>query len=733
MITAVLKRSLVPGILICLAVTTGWTTLGFCGDEVTCTIRQVTLERQGGADVIRIRAEGALGRVRHFALESPPRIVVDLYGCKADADLVPRGGGKLVSGPLRVGRHPGKVRVAGDLPEDMDLRREVLVDKTSVTVRLIPPAVGSGAAITAKGAGSVEKAPWGKEEARVEEKQPQAEEEKAPWDKPEAEASGGEEKSPWQKDAGERKAAGGEEKSLWAQETPASKGETEKSPWAQEEPGPKEKESQGSPWAELKEKGAEEKSPWAEEKAPQGAQKESPWEELKEKGTAGTREKPPWEEGSKEEAKAGEETPPWEEKSVQEKSPFEFSGKFWNKLAGDVEEENRYEDDASNHAEVLVEGKYTAGPVLALLSVEAQHFADLNHGEWDGEADLDLFNAYVNYSGDHYNIRLGQQIVKWGKADEISPLDIVNPEDMRDGPLRPRDERKLPIPMLNMEVFKGVYKVQGIYIPFFHESRFDLKGDDWAFFDHYQDELGYFQVKEKDVPHSFKNGEAGIRASGTVRNFDYAVSYFYTRDDLPSLGAITVPAFFPLPVTNVTIRKLAQTSRTLNQPVPLTYDRTRVTGFEFETTLGDFGVRGEAAYYNKQSFLTNRLKKVRKPVFQYALGMDYQGKESFYVNLQFLQAIVRDYDDDILFTEKTTSLCFVKISRGFLDDNLELGLRAYYNMKDKDYYYNPMLTIKYWQDVNIELGADILGGHSDTTMGLFRDNDQVYAILRYFF
>ena len=32
-----------------------------------------------------------------------------------------------------------------------------------------------------------------------------------------------------------------------------------------------------------------------------------------------------------------------------------------------------------------------------------------------------------------------------------------------------------------------------------------------------------------------------------------------------------------------------------------------------------------------------RLKKVRKPVFQYALGMDYQGKESFYVNLQFLE------------------------------------------------------------------------------------------------
>ncbi|RLB83902.1 MAG: hypothetical protein DRH15_05260, partial [Deltaproteobacteria bacterium] len=277
------------------------------------------------------------------------------------------------------------------------------------------------------------------------------------------------------------------------------------------------------------------------------------------------------------------------------------------------------------------------------------------------------------------------------------------------------------------------YKLQAIYIPFFRKSKFDFKGDDWAFFDHYEDEMGHFQIVKDDVPKTLDNGEFGVRGSGTVRNFDYAFCYFYTRSDLPALGTMSVSHLVPLPVSDATLRKLAQLSASANQPINISYDRVSVTGFEFETTLGGFGLRGEAGYFNKISFLTNTLQKVRKPVFQYALGLDYSGQEAFYVNLQFLQSFVIDYDDDILFTRKTTSSAFGKITKGVFDDKLELGLRAYYNFSDKDYYWNPSATIKYWQNITFEVGADILGGAADTTMGLFRENDQLYGILRCFF
>ena len=42
----------------------------------------------------------------------------------------------------------------------------------------------------------------------------------------------------------------------------------------------------------------------------------------------------------------------------------------------------------------------------------------------------DLKQAYIDYYTPWLTLRMGRQIISWGRADEINPTDILNPQDM---------------------------------------------------------------------------------------------------------------------------------------------------------------------------------------------------------------------------------------------------------------------------------------------------------------
>lgn len=435
-----------------------------------------------------------------------------------------------------------------------------------------------------------------------------------------------------------------------------------------------------------------------------------------------------------EKSEGGAQKAPWEEGASERLSPFRLSGEFRNLLAYDLKEDKGFEDDLYNRADLRLEGKYVFTPdVHAVLGLDINHFGYRNGDEWDGDVDVRLWNAYLAVAGSSYNLKVGNQIVKWGKADEVGPLDVVNPEDFRDGVIRPRSGRKVPVPMVNLELYSGMYKLQGLFVPFFKESDIDIKGRNWALFDHFEKEIGEFATEEEDYPNSLRNSGAGLRFSGTVSNLDYGFSYIRNRDSLPSIGSLTVPAGFPLPVTSESIKDLARFSHVTGQPLRLKYDRRHLAGIDFETTLGDFGLRGEFAYISNKSFLTNELENISKPVIAYVLGVDYNGPGSFYANLQFSQTLILDYDDRILFSDKRDNVINGKITKGILDDNVELSFRYLYGITHGDYYYNPAVVLKFWQNVSLEVGAEFVDGPEDTLLGVFQDNDELYAVLQWYF
>lgn len=413
---------------------------------------------------------------------------------------------------------------------------------------------------------------------------------------------------------------------------------------------------------------------------------------------------------------------------------FQWGGELWNRFQADLKENNGFEEDYGNHLEARFELKYDVQQWLrVVLGFEADYYAYGNENHWEHDGEIRPYHAYLNFSWPALNIRLGNQIVRWGKADEVSPLDNVNPEDLRDGFVRPRTGRKIPIPMLNIEIPFDGYNIQIVYLPMFEPAKLNLRGTDWAFFDHAGATAGTFTIDRNEPELALPNGEIGARFAGKIAAFDYAFSYLYTWEDLPSLGTLMTPPGFVLPLPHPTQSDLAQFAQVSRQPIRLNHHRQHIAGLEWETVFGSFGFRGDIAYINERHYFTRSLQSVSKPVVQGIVGVDYTGVEDFYANFQFSQTIILDYSDSILFFEHLTHEINGRLSQQLFDEHIELIFRYFYNITQSAYYINPKVLWKYWQNIEFELGVDVIDGPRDTLVGYFRNNDQVYAAVRWFF
>ncbi len=410
--------------------------------------------------------------------------------------------------------------------------------------------------------------------------------------------------------------------------------------------------------------------------------------------------------------------------------PFELSGRFRTLLAMDTNNEDEFEDDGYGHAELLLESTFKPNTRLQMVfSLDIDYYGYVNSGDVDNDFNVRFHDVYINYAHPRFNLKLGNQVVRWGKADGYSPLDNLNPEDYRDGIAGRREDRKLPIPMANLEIYHGQITFQGIFIPGFFGPELDFTGTDWAMFRHADSTIGSFGLAEDDPGCSLDNSEYGIRVAGILKNIDYAVSWFHTREDLPTPDSMWLPPGVVLPSGEFSPIDLALFASVSGQNISLVHDRQNIFGFEIETTVKDFGVRADIAYFDNQSFQTSRLERMQKAQWQYMLGMDYNSPNAWYANLQFFQSSVRDYDPLIVWAEEQTSALIGTFRKTFSNGNYEIECRGYYDFSGDATMINPKFTIAYWQPLRLEFGAEFFDGSVETPIGFYSDNDQVYGLL----
>ena len=380
----------------------------------------------------------------------------------------------------------------------------------------------------------------------------------------------------------------------------------------------------------------------------------------------------------------------------------------------------------------------------------------------------ELHEAYASLSLGKLDLKLGQQVAHWGRAD-LSPTDNLNPADLRDFIFTEPEFMKVPILMARAKYFFGDFNAEGIYIPFFEPVRMPPVGDNWfimtpRMIDDYlkrfpeqtisgiQDTL--IQFGNTDYPESSpQNGEAGVRVSGSRAGFDFSLDYLFTWQDffLPHFN----PDFLQYAREN-----MARTGQNAEQilldltPQELIFysplyhlgtDRTHILGADFSTNFQNFGIRAEAAFQEKISLLNEDFSITRKPFLQLSAGADRLFNGRHYFNFQVMENLILNWGDKTINNVDNTPINIYVMKRSiptlvFLfrtsfgeEEQYQPEFRASYNPTFGDYLINVLMNYSWNDALTLTGGVVFLSGPPKSIFGNYAQNDSAYLGFRYGF
>jgi hypothetical protein len=326
---------------------------------------------------------------------------------------------------------------------------------------------------------------------------------------------------------------------------------------------------------------------------------------------------------------------------------------------------------------------------------------------------LNLPEFFVDLCFDRFDLRIGKQVVAWGKADSINPTDNVNPQDLSN--LFEQDQ-EIGVPAVKLDAYIGDFTtLEGVFAPTFTPTRLPPLDTRLSVVDISDFPL---PINDPDLPSdSLDNSQYGIRLTTTYKGWDFSTSFYDGINDFPNAR---LDPGFPLP--SIT-------------PI---YNRLRVIGADFATTFDRWGVHGEAA-----QFLSDGDRE--DSYIQYVFGIDYKRSDIIFDHDLF--AIVEYIGEHVTKEGKSalpietgamvnrafTNSLFAHIEYEF-SDYLRLDFEGMVNLDNgNNYFLNPEFCYDVNDNLAIALGFDLLWGPSDTFFGQFDESDRVYTKVTYVF
>ncbi|WP_321495872.1 DUF1302 family protein [uncultured Desulfobacter sp.] len=431
---------------------------------------------------------------------------------------------------------------------------------------------------------------------------------------------------------------------------------------------------------------------------------------------------------------------------LENESGFSISGSIQARGTAQTRDDPAVENNQTLRDRIILEGKYKKAISVSALSDYLYFGSESREDDYD----LTLHEAKWEHLTNNYGLSIGKQIIRWGKTDQVSPVDTLNPEDFREFILPDYEERKIPIWMADARFFSNYFTLEGVFIPFFKASKLHCFDTNWSIFGHLKNEMtgnlnslspamqDYIEtyidnltVHEKKPDHE---SEFAARLTTTIKQIDLGFTFHQRTEDNPYFKS------FPVKNINVNgnmsgsnIESIFSTADFKNEDIEVEYKKTRTVGFEFETTWKNIGLRGEAVWNENESFLTSSLTSDRSPTLTYVVGADYTSSGNTYFNIQFMHFHIYDYSSEILYFDQDSVSLLGEISTDLVSDWLKGAVKYNVSLNNASHYVTPYLKYTYITNLECIVGISILGGDQDTWFGRYKDYDLCYINVTYRF
>lgn len=332
-----------------------------------------------------------------------------------------------------------------------------------------------------------------------------------------------------------------------------------------------------------------------------------------------------------------------------------------------------------------------------------------------------LKESYLDFVFSNWDLRVGKQIISWGKADVFNPTNNINPIDYSD--ILDTENERIGIWCTNLRFSWLGLNFQTLFAPVFSETIFPQDNSRWL---HIPTEIQMngkdykvkYNLKNLHIPEkNISNSQYAIKLEKNIRNLDLSLSYYYGQNDIPE----SIQKIVSIQNDSITID-----SHRL-------YHKYHVVGLDFAYVLGKNIIKGEGAYFVPTKASNNY------PYFQYVVGIERSflniiEDNSLHLMFQWIHEIKNSntsYDfNDFNHLFKRNLQGRMKFDIGHYTS---ISLQGIYNFLEKDFYIQPEIAHSISDGLNLVVKADILNGKNGGFFYQFRENNRIQAKLKYDF
>lgn len=212
------------------------------------------------------------------------------------------------------------------------------------------------------------------------------------------------------------------------------------------------------------------------------------------------------------------------------------------------------------------------------------------------ESEIEFREVYLLGSiGKHIDVKLGRQIVVWGKSDTIRVTDVINPLDIREPAMTDIEDLRLPLTMTRIDYYVGDFNISAMAI---HEIRFNKNpafGSDFYPFP-------VPPPPENKPDSTLENTEYALAVNGIFSGWDFSAYYADFYNDEARFETIVLS---PFPAFR------------------LEHDRLQMIGTTANVALGNWLLKAETAYIHGFQFVQKPEEKFDR--IDMLVGFEYSG------------------------------------------------------------------------------------------------------------
>lgn len=326
------------------------------------------------------------------------------------------------------------------------------------------------------------------------------------------------------------------------------------------------------------------------------------------------------------------------------------------------------------------------------------------------EKEIELGEAYIQGNlTKSLDIKLGRQIVVWGKSDNIRVTDVLNPLDIREPGLTDIEDLRLPVAMSRLDYYIGDWSLTGIAI---HEIRFNKIPEYGS--DFYPSST---PPPHEDKPGSrCKNTEYAAAINGIFSGWDISFYWADYYNDTPHTRLVSAG---PPPQTG------------------WKHARLKMFGAAFNQALGNWLLKTEAAYIDGFEFFNS-------PGGEYSrtdvlAGVEYSGFKDTTLSIEAADRHINGFDEALKLAPDNARedefQWVVRLTRDFLNETLTLTLLAStYGATGNDGALQ-----RFSAEYDITDSVQITGGvvlYQSGDLAMYKnigDNDRLFCEIKYSF